>query len=390
MRLWRYCIAGLLFDWVLYVVWCVIPLYATDLGAGPRDLGLLQACSSLVYVAMSVVMGCVADRVSRPLLVRLGCVLMVVACLLVPRAGSLWTLLAIVPVVGLSGTFFWPSVQGAIGAEARPDMLERDIGLFNVLWSIGKSVGFLTGAALKGGLGVPHALLAAAAGAAAITLFYPLRDLHGTAGRLADRADPGLRPAFLRMSWVMNFVAFGVGATIANQYILFCRAHAIGLGVGKDPVETFFGVILFGAFAWQTATFAAARFWRGWTYRRAPLYAAQILMAAGAALLAHVTDARWLLLCTPLLGIGLGFGYVASLYYSLHATEEHGKYSGLHEAILGSGNFAMPLAAGALAGGLGDLRWPYWLCALSALAAIAVEEVIYRTMRRSSSKRSIL
>jgi MFS family permease len=386
MRLWLYGIAALLFDWVLYVVWTVIPLHAKDLGASPVDLGLLQAVSAALYVGMSILIGRAADRVSRPMLARIGCFLMLAGCVLIPFTGSVGALLAVVPIVGISGTFFWPSLQGALAAEAAPGRLEHDLGLFNVLWSSGKAAGFVTGALMKGTIGVREALVVAAAGVVAIALFYPRSDVRRAGDRPPDAADPRRRGAFLRMSWVMNFVAFGVGATLASQYILFCRDRNLRLAFAGDPVEMFFGVFLFACFASQTLFFVAMRSWRGWTYRRAPLYVAQLAMAAGCLALAHAPGTLVPMAVAPLIGIGLGFGYAASIYYSLHSTERPGRFAGLHEAILGSGNFLLPLAAGLLAGGLGDLRWPYWLCTACAIGAIAVEEAIYRTSATRSEK----
>jgi len=389
MRLAGYCLAGLVFDWVLYHTWAVIPLFVDhDLRGDPEQLSRVQACSSIVYITMSIVIGRIADRVSRPWLVRAGCLLMIGACLLIPRAPTVGWLMLIVPLAGLSGAFFWPAVQAAIASEAGPARLERDIGWFNITWSAGKSIGFLTGATLKAEAGTGAALLAAACGAAAITLFYPLADRPGRGHRIEDHADPRVRATFMRMSWIMNFVAHGLGAAIANQYIKLCRDRSISLGRGDDPVGFYFGLFLFAVFASQTLTFVAMRFVTGWTYKRWPLYAAQLSTAAGTLAMAFATDARAALLVTPLIGVGLGFGYAASIYYSLHTPAGHGTFSGLHEAILGSGNLVLPLAAGALAARLGDLRWPYWLCAGATLAAIAAEEAVYRRSGAIALKRS--
>lgn len=219
-RLWRHCLAGFVFDWVLYVVWTVIPLYAEkELGADPFQLSLLPVASLLAYIPMSIVMGRVADRVSRGLLVRVGCGLMVAGCAIIPLTQSVWALIAVCPLVGLAGTFFWPSIQASLASEAPPGRLERDLGLFNILWSLGKALGFVTGAALKSGLGVVNALMAAAAGALLVAAFYP-RDRRANAGRETapgepvpgDHADPAKRDVFLRMAWVLNFVSFGIGA----------------------------------------------------------------------------------------------------------------------------------------------------------------------------------
>jgi MFS family permease len=99
-------------------------------------------------------------------------------------------------------------------------------------------------------------------------------------------------------------------------------------------------------------------------------------------------DLLLLALALPV-GVGLGFAYASSIYYSLHGSGEHGKYSGIHEAVLGAGNFALPLAGGALADALGDLRVPYALAGLAALVAVGVQEAAYRMSATRSSNRSM-
>ena len=383
MRLFLYCLAGLVFDWLLYVVWTMVPLRADEFGATPFQLGLLQACSSIVYVTMCILLGRLADRAHRPLLARFGCLLMIGSCLILPLARNVWGLIAMMPLLGLSGAFFWPSIQAAIGAEAPARRLERDIGLFNVLWSIGKSLGYLSAGAMKQAhVTLSASLLLAAAGAAAVFCFYPFRDgpRASATDRPDDHADPSRRLAFLRMSWIANFAVFGVGATLGSQYIKWIKT-----GVSLDGLDPafFFGLFLGSVFVFQTAAFVVLRMTRAWTYRAAPLFGSQAALAA--VCLALGATSPWLILaCAPFIGVGLGVGYASSIYYSLHTPAGHGKLSGLHEAILGAGNFLVPLAGGALA--WFDLRAPYWLCAFLCLAAVAAEGCVLRAAATTSSK----
>ncbi len=381
MRLWLYGLSALVYDWLLYVVWAVIPLRADDLGATPLQLGILQGCSSVVYITMSVAMGRASDRLRRPVLARVACILMVGFCLLLPLAPSVPILIAMMPLLGLAGSFFWPAIQGAIGAEAPAGRLERDIGFFNISWSVGKSIGYFTGGALYAHLGLSRSLLAAAGGAAAVLLLYPLRDLATPmTARPEEHAPAALRTAYLRVSWVANFVVYGVGATIGNQIIKLIR-HRIDLG-GLDP-KVYFGILLGAVFVAQTAAFAGLRSTTAWTYRRWPLYGSQVLLAVSCLHLTLSPNPWIVIAAAPLIGLGLGVGYASSIYYSLHTPAGHGKYSGIHEAILGAGGFLVPIAAGALAGL--DLRGPYWLCGLLCLGAVAVEEALLRTNPTTAS-----
>lgn len=381
MRLWRYGLAAFFFDWVLYILWTVIPIHAVKLGASASRLACLQTAASVVYVAMCIVVGRLADRIAKPWIVRAGCAGMAVSCWLIGRTHEYGALLLLVPLAGLSSSLFWPPVQASIGAEAKPEELERAIGLFNVLWSLGKGLGFVSAGAIHAWLGTPKTLLVAAAGALGIALLYPWRDVKGSAHAPEIDVDPATRMTFLRIAWVANFALFGVGAIVANQYFKLVEMHRIGSGLFasfRSPTEVFFGTFLGLVYLAQSAVFVLLGRSSRWTYRRGPLYLTHLLLGGAAAGLAFVRSEPALLALAPLIGIGLGYGYASSIYYSLHTPQGHGKFSGLHEAVLGSGNFVLPLAAGILADRLFDLRLPYWLAAAGALAAVAVEEAIYR------------
>ncbi len=378
MRLWRYCIAGLLYDWLAFVYWTVVPIRAEEFGATATQLALLQTASTAFYVLNSLFMGRLSDRASRSRLARAGCVGAIAACLLTAQAGSLAGLFLIAPVMGLAASFYWPSMQGALGAEADPARMERALGLFNVTWSIGKAAGFAMAGWLDATRGHTATLWIAAAVAVPIVLFYP-RDVARRSGELHEAGHPD-RAAYRTMGYVANFIAFGVGAAFQNQFYKYLDDAGLGNLGGR---KTYFGLFLGVMFAAQTAVFLVLQRGRGWTYRRSLLYVAQGLIAAATVALTFTRSDAVMLFLAPLVGIGLGFAYASSIYYSLHGPTDHGKYAGLHEAVLGAGTVLVPLAGGALADATRDLRMPYWLAAAATLAAVGIQERVYR--KRSSS-----
>lgn len=385
MRLWRYCAGGFLYDWLVYVAWTVIPIRAEGFGATATQLSLLQASWSGLYIVSSLAMGLLADRVSKPALARLACLLALAACAALSRVADLGGLWLAIPLLSLGASMFWPAVQGAIGVETEPHRMEKALGLFNILWSLGKSLGFLMAGWMTGHLGPAHTMLAAAAAAGAIALFYPWRS-----GRPAPRSDPAasLDPsAFRLIAYIANFAVYGVGTILQNQFFKFLTAT--GRGQALFDRATFFGLFLGLIYLAQTAVFWAMQRNAAWAYRRAPLYATQIAVGATVLLVPWVRSDAVLLLLAAATGAALGFSYASSLYYSLHGPSEHGKFSGIHEAVLGAGAL-LTLASGFLADLFGDLRLPYWIAAGTSLGAVAVQEAVYRTRARSSSNRSIL
>ncbi|HEX7896527.1 MAG TPA: MFS transporter [Planctomycetota bacterium] len=374
MRLWRYCVAAFIYDWFVFVFWTAVPVRAVrEFGASSTQLALLQAASTVPYVLNSLFIGTLADRWSKSLLARVGCVVAALACVWTAQAPSLAMLFVGVPLLGIGASIFWPPVQGGIGAETDPARMERALGTFNVMWSLGKAAGFAMAGKLVADMGHSWVLWISAASAVAVIPLYP-RDVPASTAPLPEGGHEG-RAAFRTMSYVANFAAFGVGATLQNQFFKYLKAT---VSTTTMSLETYFGLFLGAVFLAQTLMFFVLQRGARWTYRRWLLYGAQLLAAAALSVSVLLRDPTLLLLVAPLVGVGIGFTYASSIYYSLHGPSDHGRFAGIHEAVLGAGSFIIPLAGGVLADLAGDLRAPYWLAAGVSVASLALQERIYR------------
>ncbi len=373
MRLWRYCIAAFIYDWFVFVYWTAVPVRAEALGASSTQLALLQAASTVPYVLNSLFIGALADRWSKSLLARLGCLVAAGACVATAHAPSLALLFLGAPLLGIGASIFWPPVQGGIGAESDPARMERALGLFNVMWSLGKAVGFATAGALLGQVGHVWVLWIAAASAVAVLPLYPA-DVRSSRPS-TPHAGHEDRAVFRTLAYIANFAAFGIGTTLQNQAIkLFSKQVPHPLG----GIETFLGLFLGAVFLAQTAAFAVLQRGSRWTYRRSLLYGFQALSAAALLAVTFLQEPWLLLAVAPFVGVGLGFTYASSIYYSLHGPSDHSRFAGIHEAVLGSGSFLIPLAGGVLADVSHDLRTPYWLAAGLVAVAVSAQELVYR------------
>ncbi len=378
MRLRLVCLASLLYDALAFVAWTVIPIRAEGMGATPLTLGLLQTASTVVYVTCCLAVGRLADRWPKGVLARVGCAAGIAGCFAIGTVDTLGGIFASAALLGLGASVFWPAVQGAIGAETAPERMESALALFNFTWSLGKALGFVVAGWMMERHGPVATIWIAAAAAAPIVLFYPWGEGSRPAGLPASPRPE--RARFRAMGYAANFAAFGAGAAFQIHFFKFLEAGGSEGSMGR---KEFFGLLMGAIFGAQTLSFLVFRTGAWWTYRRAPLYAAQVGVAAVClAIPAAGNDLAALALALPL-GAGLGFCYASSIYYSLHGPADHGKYAGLHEAALGTGSFLVPLAGGALAQAAGDLRLPYLLAALAMLGAVAVQERLYRTTPRS-------
>lgn len=377
MRLWRYCLAGFLFNWLVFVFWFVVPVRAVALKASSTELALLQTASTVFYVLNSLFIGRLSERVSRALLARLACAGAFAACALTVSVRSLNQLYLVVPLLGIAGSVFWPSVQGALGAEAGPSRVEKVIGWFNVSWSIGKAIGFPVAGLIVATYGNSVALWIAAASAVPVLLLYPGDKIVRWDGPQDQGAED--RGAFRTIGYVANFLAFGIGGVFQSQFIKYLEPVI----ANEERRKLYFGIFLGALYGTQTLLFVVLQRGAGWTYRRGLLYAAQLICGGAAMGVTVLPGPEPLLVAAMLVGVGLGFANASSIYYSLHGPADHGKYAGLHEAVLGTGSFLIPLAGGMLADQLQDLRMPYWLAGAGTVVAIVVEETIYRRRPRS-------
>ena len=378
MRLWRYCLAGFLFNLLAFVFWTVVPIRAVNLGASSTQLALLQTSSSVVYVLSALFSGGLSDRVSRSLLAKLSTALGIVACAATVYIDSLKYLYLVAPLLGFAGSIYWPSIQGAVGAESEPSRVERSIGWFNVSWSVGKTLGFVVAGWLASQpQGQSLALWVAAGICIPILGLYPADKVVPREGLPEPgRSDTAV---FRTIGYVANFLAFGAGNVFSNQFYKYAEKSGIG---GGHP-ETLFGLVLGAIYGTQTLMFVVLQRGSSWTYRRGLLYGAQLLAGGAAVAVTFVSADAALIAAAALVGIGLGFANASSIYYSLHGPANHGKYAGVHEAVLGAGSFLVPLAGGALADLNHDLRMPYWLVGGATLTVLAIEEVVYRRRLRS-------
>src|SRR6185503_13360703 len=168
------------------------------------------------------------------------------------------------------------------------------------------------------------------------------------------RNDTGV---YRLLGYVANFLAFGVGNVFSGQFYKYAQNS----GIGGAPPETLFGLVLGAIYGTQTLMFVVLQRGSKWTYRRQLLYGAQLLAGGAAVAVTFVKTDASLIAAAALVGVGLGFANASSIYYSLHGPAGHGKYAGVHEAVLGAGSFLVPLAGGRLADLNHDLRMPYWL-----------------------------
>ena len=340
-------------------------------------LGLLAMASAVAYTAGCLMSGTISDRLGRRRCVLMGCLGTGVAWAAVASMPRWEYVLLVMPIAGASLSLFWPSIQAwiaelTIGGRRE---LNRNLGLFNILWSVGLMVGPVTCGYLwlvdrRLTLYLPAALSVVLG---ACLLAVP----RGTAQVEAeeeDRAPHEDGDLFLKLAWFGNFASwFGMGTVLA----MFPK---LGAELAFTPPAV--GWVLFAARGGQVLLFIYTRYEDRWQYKLWPLLVAQAGAIVGMAMAVWAQSGIAFGAGFALGGACGGITYVASLFYALHGRSEgKGKTSGLHEAVLGSGGFLGPLTGGFVAQHLG-LRAPFTLAALVLAAACVAQLILWHARAR--------
>ena len=357
-------------DGGFFLIMIAMPFKVLDLGGGALELGLVPAIGALTYIISAPLSGRWSDRVSRTLLCLAGGLVLIAAAILAWLTRRLEVLLGLQALMGLGKALYWPAVEATVGDLCPAGRQTMVLGRFNVAWSSGKTVGFLAGGLLLGCCGFEAVYLAGAASVMVAFLVLPKGDV--TAEVIVIDADPGessretSRLQMLRtMSWIANTAAYGALGILTHHLPQWFAAH----DWNPERYGWYLGVIL----ATQTAVFLLLTGPADTTWSLRRLWIPQLLSAAAVAAIPALSGFGWLLATAPIVGLGCGVCYTASIFFSLTSDVGRGRNAGIHEGLVGAGGFLPPLLAGVLVRvGLG-LSAPYLLAGGLLLTALMLQ-----------------
>ena len=369
----------------------VAGLGVTELGillhASPFVLGLMGTVGGAFYTLGCLVSGRLSDRYGRRRSVLAGCLLIISAWVAVSHAQTPLQIIWLIPFGSIGGALYWPPLQAwlaELSGDSRRE-LNRNLGLFNILWCTGLMLGpIVCGYVWPWGRYWPFGVGIAGVGLiCAIASFTPrarslppapLPDREGENGEGAveqdDTAAHPLAGLYLKIAWAGNFSSWFASGVIKSLF------PKLGDDLRFSPALV--GVLIATIHLTQLVIFWITRSNHRWQYRLWPFFAAQCL-AFGGMVLAFVTGRPWLFgVAFGTAGICAGVTYVGSLFYSLHGnTDERGGKAGLHEAVLGSGILFGPLLGGLVANAV-NLRAPFLLAAGVYALAMATQWLLWR------------
>ena len=318
-----------------------------------------------------------------------GALLTGLAFALMPLANTPIHMILLMAACGCGMASFWPALEAWMSEGGNEEEVRRELGAFNVSWSVGGALGPLIGGLIytvSGSL----AFLMAACGTVIVVFLTSLHKKPATAdagtemaGAENGIASPGdemgggaeirqerVSRNLLYAAWIANFASW---FAVSELRVLFPK---LGLALGMQPWVI--GGIMFSLGASLTATFyimGASGRWHTKTY---PLLAGQAFIVI--LLLASLGLTSPLALGLIFAGLGVGFGitYSYSLYCSIVGALNKGEAGGRHETVLGTGALLGPFLGGLAAETLHTPRAPYILGAALVAACLIAEIVMLR------------
>lgn len=266
--------------------------------------------------------------------------------------------LAVLLVAGAGMCFTWPNLEALVSEGERPATLQRNLGIYNLVWSGGNAVAYFTGGMLMDGLGMraifafPAAIMIGQWLLAWRLGVLSTREQSGpdretalspmplsTAGE--RRRSPVTPATFMKMAWIANPFSY-VAINTAIPLIPFLAGRL-------DLTPTAAGIVCSIWIFARTLAFGLLWKWDGWHYRYRFMSGSYVAMVAGFMGLVLAGNLAVLILSQIIFGLALGLIYYSSLFYSMDVGDTKGEHGGLHEGAIGVGIFAGPaIAVGAL------------------------------------------
>ncbi len=222
------------------VIWPVIPVFASELGAGGVQIGLILASFNISRSISNPFVGPLSDRLGRKAFMVAGLLLIVLVSCLYVAVNSVEALIGVRLVHGFGAVLVGP-VSMALVADIAPDAkLGRYMGTMGMAMMLGMGVGPTLGGVIKDLFGMDAAFYTMG-GLVATTLvgvlvFIPGASREKNVGKRGPGATPPrilMRDRTLQAIFLGRFFgAAGQGAVYTFLPLLAIQLHLSGFQIG--------------------------------------------------------------------------------------------------------------------------------------------------------------
>jgi DHA1 family multidrug resistance protein-like MFS transporter len=365
------------------MVWSILAVYATTLGASTAMVGLIFAMFGGSRLAVSFPAGIASERFGRRPLMVTGLVFLAASSFVAMTVTSVALLILTLVFQGVGQAIYITTAMAAIADHSTPEGRVRDMAAFQGASTIGISIGPGIGGLAAGawGYGAPF-LLQGALSLVALILLLAIVRRDGARQAAKPRevaAGSHLGPRRRAMA-VLAFVTYGVFFTrVGANWVLLPLIAREKLGMGLTGI----GVVLtVGALANLAVLPAADRLARRFG-RLAVIIASTGLMLAGLVALGDASGIVLAWLGAILLGVSTGLAAPILSAYAIDAAPEGGTGAalGMLRTVIDLAIITGPAVIGAI---VDQLAMGYstglWFCGL----LLGVSSLIFWLSRRGA------
>jgi MFS family permease len=351
----------------------VLPQLATSFGVGATAASVIVSAFALARLVLAPAAGSLVDRLGeRPVYVT-GLLLVAASSAACAFAPDYWTLLAVRGLGGIGSTMFTISASGLIVRLAPADARGRVSGLYAASFLLGNIAGPVIGGLLASfGLRVPFL-------AYAVALLIAAAVVHALLGRrspAAVRTTPGGRPPLLLADALAHApYRAAVGSNFANGWAAFGIRMALvplfataALGAGPQAAGLALALYAGGTAAALTFSGRLADRWG----RRPVAVLGLVATALPTAFFGLSGSEPVFLALSVAAGFGAGFlgpSLQATVADTIGSERSGGRPLAVFQMASDVGSILGPLAAGALADGIG-YGWAFAVSGACLLAAV--------------------
>jgi MFS family permease len=306
------------------MVWSILAVYATTLGASTAMVGLIFAMFGGSRLAVSFPAGIASERFGRRKLMLTGLVFLAASSFIAMTVTSVPLLVLTLVGQGVGQAIYMTTAMAAIADLSTREGRVRDMAAFQGASTVGISIGPGIGGLAAGawGYGAPFLLQGALALVALILLLAIVRTDSGRSSPTprAVGTGPHLRPSLRGMA-VLAFLTYGVFFTrVGANWVLLPLIAREKLGMGLTGIGA---VLTVGALANLLVLPAADRLAKRFG-RLAIVIVSTGLMLAGLVALGDASGIVPAWLGAILLGIATGLAAPILSAYAIDAAPEGG------------------------------------------------------------------
>lgn len=343
-----------------------VPIFAQRFGATFLDLGYIGTVSSLTYVVTPIIVGHIADRVSRLRLYALALLINFIATITLAFTRSIGDIVLLRSLGGLGFAFFWPTAEILVLDFAPMEKRVKEMGVFSVSWGSGFLIGPLLGGIVIQKLGFINLFVISSA----LMMLAFLQTISFSVmpdGRKMEGRTLQISSQFHVMKqllpWYLMIACYGIIFSVVTA-IFPGYANSVGVNaVLVGVIFTAFGIS-------RVAVFATSDAYLHFGEKKALTIVSLLIIGASLAIALYSTFNAFLLAISLLGGcFAIIFPLSISLISRHFPNEQAGVAVGSYESAYGIGSAIGPILAGAVAA-WSDVRFSFVSASVFAILMV--------------------